>query len=421
MHAFFGPGKELVARLTKRRLVIGRGNDCDGCIDDPAASRRHLALQFLGGALQIEDLQSHNGTFVNGTPVDTFRGDPPAIIRVGTTLLCVSRDDGERPDQRTSSLVGGASLALLRRQIHLVSPTSLAVLILGETGTGKELVAREIHARSGRKGPFVVANCPALPEALAESELFGHARASFTGATAARTGLIASAAGGTLFLDEVADLPLPVQAKLLRVLEDGRVRAVGSDEEHFVDVRIVSATNRDLVGGQFREDLLARLANVTLQTVPLRERIKDLPALCKHLLHRAGRSAEITPDAMEALALHRWPMNVRELDSALQTAALATTGSLDLASLPGPLRDRWEQARAGTLSESSPASSPDASPGDSEETRDALDRLKDALRAHEGNVSAACESAGISRSHGYRLIQRHGLNPDRFRKDRRGT
>jgi two-component system, NtrC family, response regulator HydG len=239
-----------------------------------------------------------------------------------------------------ASLVGKSpSMQELYSLIERVADVTLPVLIMGETGTGKELVARAIHALGPRaKASFVAVNCAALPEALLESELFGHARGAFTGATQPRRGLFVEADGGTLLLDEIGDMPVPLQAKLLRILESGEIRAVGSDTVRRCDVRVVAATHRvleDLVReGKFREDLYYRLRVVTLRLAPLRERREDVPLLLDHFLARARRQApesradEFTPEALTLLSQHSWPGNVRELEHLVQNLVVTGTGGL---------------------------------------------------------------------------------------------
>ena len=253
----------------------------------------------------------------------------------------------EQIDQRrgVDALLGeSASIQRVRDQIKDIAASDASVLLLGESGTGKELVARAIHADSARhRAPFVAVNCAAIPESLLESELFGHERGAFTGATHKRPGLFVEATGGTLFLDEIGDVPPAVQAKLLRVLQDRTIRAVGGREEVRVDLRVVSATNRDLgsliEAGKFREDLYYRLAVIPVRLPSLRERPEDIPLLARHFLARAAAAVSkliegFDTEAMTWLAAHRWPGNVRELENVIErAAALARGGVLTLADL----------------------------------------------------------------------------------------
>jgi two-component system response regulator HydG len=235
------------------------------------------------------------------------------------------------------ALVGSsAPMRALQEFVGRVAPTAATVLITGESGTGKELIARALHETSPRRdAPFVAVNCTALPESLLESELFGHARGAFSGATSARRGLFAEADGGTLLLDEIGDMPAPLQARLLRVLQDGEVRPVGSDAIRRVDVRLLAATHQDLekrvAAGQFRADLFFRLNVVTVTAPPLRERREDLPALVEHFLARARQrnrlagAQRLTPEVLDRLAAYPWPGNVRELENLVERLVILTT------------------------------------------------------------------------------------------------
>lgn len=220
----------------------------------------------------------------------------------------------------------------LYNRIHKVAPTAATVLVHGETGTGKELVAKAIHSESPRQGkPMISVNCAAIPESLIESELFGHEKGAFTGAASKSEGLVAAADGGTLFLDEIGELPLEAQARLLRVLQEGEVRPIGSTESHKVDVRLVAATHRDLRKlcreGKFREDLFYRINVIQLTLPPLRDRGKDIIVLAEHLLERyceqLGKSIlSLSPETIQAITTYTWPGNVRELENAMQRAAI---------------------------------------------------------------------------------------------------
>ena len=391
-------------------LSIGRDDACTITLTDGAISRRHAVLRGDSGTVTVEDLGSRNGTFVNGRRVRRAELAAGDTIRLGNALLVLVRlRDQWRPTAADGPLVGGVSLDPIRRQISLVGPSDLPVLVTGETGTGKELVARALHSPD-RPGPFVAINCAALPEGLAESELFGHARGAFSGAQKARKGLFTVASGGTLFLDEIGEIPAALQPKLLRVLEHGVVRPIGSDVDHTVDVRIVSATNRDLARevdeGRFRTDLFARLAGVEIKLLPLRSRIDDLPCLARYLLSRRGNDASCDADAMEALALCAWAQNVRQLDNALQSAALSATGTLQLCDLPDTVRLHWEQARRAGVG---PGATPEPPKKDIEES------LRDALRQTGGNVRLAAVQLSMARGHMYRLMKRWQIDPNDYR------
>jgi transcriptional regulator of acetoin/glycerol metabolism len=399
------------AHWVDRPLTAGRAEDSDVPLGDAAASRHHLRLSpGRDGIVEVEDLGSRNGTYLNGTPILRAEARADSLLRAGDTLLRVAwLTEAFQPPTSDGPLVAGNAAATIRRLVALVGPTALPVLILGETGTGKEVVARLVHAASNRRGPFIAVNCAALPAALVESELFGHVRGAFTDAAQARKGLFAAATGGTLFLDEVGDLPLAAQAKLLRVLEDGLVRPVGSETPQKVDVRVLSATNRDLREAvqekAFRADLLARLGAVEAHTPSLRSRPEDLPALVSYLRRRssAGPPLSIHADALEAMALYDWPQNVRELDNLVRQAALQNATTLAFAQLPERIQRALRAKRGGE----SPAGLP--------RPEDPRAELVHALKLHRGNVRRASSTLRLARSHVYRLLKRWSLNPDDFR------
>jgi transcriptional regulator with GAF, ATPase, and Fis domain len=248
-----------------------------------------------------------------------------------------SEEPTEAPPSRFGMIGASPALARVFDMLAKVAPSDVSVLVLGETGTGKELVARALHDHSRRaKKPFLAENCAAVPANLLESELFGHVKGAFTGAVQDRPGHFVAADGGTLFLDEIGDMPLEMQAKLLRVLQDGEVRPVGSNRSRHVNVRVVAATNKDLQAacraGEFREDLYFRLAVITLQLPPLRDRVGDVPILARYFLRRAirevGREVRLSGEALEALEAWRWPGNVRELENELRRAAALCDGTI---------------------------------------------------------------------------------------------
>ncbi|NOK18897.1 sigma-54-dependent transcriptional regulator [Corallococcus carmarthensis] len=301
------------------------------------------------------------------------------------------------------------SMARLALLIQRVGPRDVTVLITGESGTGKERVAEALVRASPRADkPYVRFNCAALTPELAEAELFGHARGAFTGAVRARPGLFREASGGTLLLDEVGELALPLQAKLLRVLQEGEVRPVGEDRSLPVDVRVLAATHRDLpqrvAEGRFREDLYYRLKVVTLQVPPLRSRPEDIAALAKHFLARHTERfrmppVPLTPALLERLTAHSWPGNVRELENALESAVvLSPDGTLDLELLP-----------AGGPSTSAPQASPNG--GTLREKLDAHERelILAALATSRGQRTEAAKSLGIGRATLHDKLRKHGL------------
>jgi two-component system response regulator HydG len=311
--------------------------------------------------------------------------------------------------------------------VEKIAPTDAAVLIQGESGTGKELVAREIHDRSGRAGSeFVAVNCSALPEHLLESLLFGHRRGAFTGAVADRPGLLQAADGGTLFLDEVGDLPAPMQGKLLRVIEMGEYLVVGETRPRHTDLRVVSATHRDLrsliASGGFREDLFFRLEVVVVKLPPLREREGDLEMLVRHLVRREARASgrsitAVGGDVLEALQRHPWAGNVRELIHVLRRSVLLSSGPvLRRADLPEEVRSSVPSVRIPPPVYQLPFA----------EAREELLRqftaeyVRRALERSRGNVAMAARRAGVRRQYLYRLMELAGVTPDGFRGRDRG-
>ncbi|MCP3142831.1 sigma-54-dependent transcriptional regulator [Pyxidicoccus xibeiensis] len=310
-----------------------------------------------------------------------------------------------------------AAMREVFERIRKVAPSPATVLVLGESGTGKELVARAIHAQSPRTdGPLVAVNCAAIPEGLLESELFGHEKGAFTGAQAAHAGLVEAAHGGTLFLDEIGELPAAAQARLLRMLQDGEVRRVGSTRPRKVDVRIVAATHRDLPRrvqeGAFRQDLYFRLRVVEIRLPPLRERGEDLPALAKYLLERACRKlgrtpATFSPEALLALTSHPWPGNVRELENAIERAVILADGPVvtpDLLALELP---------GGA--EATVAEVPEASDSTAEEADGSPDSMEEYFRRfvlehqeHMGETELA-KRLGISRKALWEKRQKLGI------------
>jgi len=379
---------------------IGRNvTSPDVLIDDPCASRLHarIAYQPDRAAFVLEDAGSANGTYVNGYTVDKHTLCDQDVIRIGDSLLVF--------DERRA-------MDGLRDRAASVAAASLPVLLMGETGTGKEVMARFIHEKSGRRGPFVPVNCGALPRELAAAELFGHTRGAFSGAVQSRPGLFVSANGGTLFLDEIGDLPSDLQPALLRALQEQTVRPVGADKEVPVNVRIVAATNIDLpaaiTANHFRADLYARLAQAVFTLPPLRERRFEVPALVRSFARESDerRSVTLAPGALEALMLWNYPYNIREL-RALITEFAAVSRSSDTLDLDYLARERPEIARnvAGRSRGPASARKPGTGPGGERE------RLVLLLESHGGNISAVAKEMGKTRAQIYRWLNRFGLSP----------
>ena len=324
------------------RVSIGRSDRADVFIDEPSISRRH-ALLHIGPPLAIEDLDSANGTRVGSERLASRQPVAIAVnqpIDLGTATIVIQTRPVPLPvDGRDAAALIAAAHATaqptmeqLHRLVDRIAGGDINVLILGETGVGKEVMAERVHRQSPRAAlPFLQLNCAALSEALLETELFGHERGAFTGAVAAKAGLLETADGGTVFLDEIGDLPPAIQVKLLRVIEERRMRRVGAVKVRAIDVRFIAATNRDLATdvalGRFREDLYYRLNGITLSIPPLRARVDELPALARELVaaacRRAGRPPlRLAPDAMAALVGHPWPGNIRELRNVVERAVL---------------------------------------------------------------------------------------------------
>ena len=342
--------------------------------------------------------------------------DAPTLIDLlkRATRLGVSAAD-VADDWRAEIITASPAMEALLAEARLAAQSEASLLIQGESGTGKELLARAIHRASPRRAkPFVAINCGAIPAELLESELFGHLKGAFTGAARDNPGLFMSAQGGTVFLDEIGDMPLPLQVKLLRVLQEGEVRPVGATETRPVDVRILSATHKNLedaIGsGEFREDLYYRLNVVNLMLPPLRERREDIPLLAQHFLTELTakydrRVRGFAPDALDMLAAADWPGNIRQLRNVLeQCVALCTTPTI-----PGSLVARALREKPAEIQPLA-------------EARAAFERdyLISLLKLTRGQVSEVARLAGRNRTEVYRLLQRHGLTPALF-KDRDET
>ncbi|HQT31139.1 MAG TPA: sigma 54-interacting transcriptional regulator [Thiobacillus sp.] len=333
-----------------------------------------------------------------------------SLLKRATQLAGASSDSGD-DSWRSEMLTASPAMETLLAEAQLAAQSEAALLIQGESGTGKELLARAIHRASPRRAkPFVAINCGAIPAELLESELFGHMKGAFTGAGRDHPGLFLSAQGGTVFLDEIGDMPAPLQVKLLRVLQEGEVRPVGATETRAVDVRILSATHRNLeeaiVSGEFREDLYYRLNVVNLLLPPLRERREDIPLLARHFLTELTdkyrrRIHGFSPEALEMLVAADWPGNIRQLRNVLeQCCALCTTSTIPASLVARALRDK--PADIQPLAEARAAFE-----------RDYLITL---LKLTRGQVSEVARLAGRNRTEVYRLLERHGLTPALFKE-----
>ncbi len=424
----------------REELILGRDASSDVPILDESVSRRHARLS-LGASMTLEDLRSKNGTTVGGAKIAARERVPLAIgvvVELGSATVILQR--GRRGVPASASkltapshpkilaangaegpVVRDARMKNLYALLDVVAPSNVSVLVLGETGVGKEVYAEAIHRQSPRAAkPFLAINCAALPESMLEAELFGFERGAFSGAVQAKPGLFEAARGGTVFLDEVGEIPLAMQAKLLRVIETGKVTRLGSVKAQHVDARFVSATNRDLralvAERAFRADLFFRLNGMSITLPELRARTADIAPLAEHFLARAAasmkkRAPRLTPRALARLEAHAWPGNVRELKSVMERVVLLSTGAvIDLADLERAELDAPHvqvspvdapppaSQRAGTA----PASVQGATL--KEELRDLeKQRILDALGKAGGNQTDAAKILGFSR---YTLMNR---------------
>ncbi len=420
-----GPDRGLRRRLGREPVVVGSDPTCGMVLADPRVSAQHLRVadDDHGGHVVV-DLGSRNGTYFEGSRITEASLPIGAALKLGRTVLRLTPvASAVEVDASTATRFGelvGPSLAMREvfALLELAARSDTTVLLQGETGTGKELAARALHAASARRrGPFVAVDCGALPETLIDSELFGHSRGAFTGANAARGGLLARADGGTLLLDELDSVPLATQARLLRALEERAVRAVGADHARAIDVRIVAACHgpldRRVAEGTFRADLFYRLAVLTIVLPPLRARREDLPALIGELLARRGLPATpIAGPGLDALAAHAWPGNVRELRNVVERALTLAPDARSFADLRFP-----------SLGDGLPADAPmpvraDLPFGEAKQAVvQAFERayLRDVFRRADGNLSAAARLAQVDRKHLRMLLRRHhviGDEPD---------
>jgi DNA-binding NtrC family response regulator len=438
-----GPDQGKEHALEDGTTLVGTHADNDLILTDATVSRHHLEIRVRRDGIEVRDLDTTNGTKHGGARVGQVILVGPARLRLGkhTELDVEPIDAGveleDWPGERFGDVLGAAPV--MRRLFALLaraSATEATILLTGETGTGKEALAEAVHQESPRaKGPFVVVDCGSIPHELIASELFGHARGSFTGASADKQGLIEAASRGTLFLDEIGELALDLQPQLLRVLDRRQVRRVGETHAIDVDIRVIAATHRDLRAmvraGKFREDLYYRLAVVATHVPPLRERKTDLPALVACFAERMGRGAFAqSPALLEQLERHDWPGNVRELRNVVEralslgSAALADLGDTGAARPPAPVsagdaRSPDDGAAPPAAAPSAPAASSDVLELPFKEAKAALvesferDYLTALLARHRGNISRAASEAGIDRNYIHRLVKKYGLEVDR--------
>ncbi len=388
------------------RFCFGRaaGNEVNLVIGDELLSRQHASLERRGNAVTLHDHNSTNGTFVLGQRVTEQTLMPGSIVRAGETLFYVGVC--ALSDAPYAGTLQGTSLAIreLRSQIATFATSHLPLMIIGETGTGKELIARDVHTQSGRTGKLVSVNCAAIPASLSEAVFFGHKKGAFTGALQDEEGHWLAAEGGTLFLDEVADLSLELQAKLLRVLDNGEITPVGSSRTIQTNVRVLAATNLDLServrAGKFRADLFARLQGYILKPPPLRDRVDDILQLFDHFWRVAqGKPIPRSTDFAEQLLRYRWPLNVRELKTiAERTVRLAA---------------KADMVTSDFLPEEIVSNVSAITGGESEPDREAIEQ---AMVMYKGNVVQVAKHFGRDRKQVYRWIKKYDFSTESFRK-----
>src|SRR6266404_6427156 len=388
-------------------------------VPDGRMSSRHARLQRVLGEWMIEDADSKNGTFVDGKRVTSSPLADGALVELGHSFFIfrepLPRAEPALLEQRAlkPSPRGMATLspvvAVELERVTTFARSQVPVLISGETGTGKELIASAIHELSGRPGPFVAVNCGAIAPNLVESELFGHRKGAFTGAIEDRAGLVRSSDRGTLLLDEIGDLPLPAQATLLRVLQESEVMPVGATRPVKIDLRVVAATHRDLAGlaarELFRPDLLARLDGAMIPLPRLRDRREDFGVIAAALIEKsagdAASSVRFSADAARLMLLHDWPLNVRELEKCLTSAlVLARDGRIELEHLPEVVR--------------TPPKQPSSPEPVREQDQHLREELMKQLRENRGNVTAVARSMRKARTQVQRWLRRFDIDPGSF-------
>jgi DNA-binding NtrC family response regulator len=414
-----GPDEGVVREFDADSIRMGARRENDLVLRDDRVSGLHCEIRLDPSGYRLRDLGSKNGTFLGGHRIVDAYVSPGAVVSVGETKLRFDALDEsvELPlhgADRFGPLLGNSpKMRELFARIARVANSDATVLITGETGTGKELVSEAIHTAGNRKDkPFVVVDCAAIPPNLIESELFGHEKGSFTGATQTVQGAFERGHGGTVFIDEIGELALNLQPKLLRVLERREVKRIGGAKSQKVDVRVLAATNRDLATevnqGTFREDLYYRIAVARLHVPPLRERREDVPLLVDHFLSSIPGAEEQRPgpDVMDALSRHEWRGNVRELRNLVERAILMSEPFLPgTPGIPKSLA-RGPDEGALTVDVSIPYKEAKAALLEEFERR----YITELLEKHQGNVSAAARAAGIDRMSIHKILNRRNLS-----------
>jgi len=416
-----GPAAGQTWESAAGRCSIGTHRSNDIVLSDPMVSRFHCELHVDASNARIVDLGSKNGSIVDGIRIRDAYLKQGSLIRLGQSVLRFQLGGqthaiGLSPRTEFGAVVGRsiamrAMFDLLERAAH----SDATILLEGETGTGKGIIAESVHDSSPRKDkPFCVVDCAALPANLLESELFGHERGAFTGAVTRRTGAFETANEGTIFLDEIGELPLELQPKLLRVLEERQIRRLGGNTVQQVDVRVIAATNRDLRTevneGRFRSDLYFRLALIRIKVPALRDHLDDIPMLVEHLLAASRNTTpELaatlrSPDFMATLQRATWPGNVRELRNHLESCLVLR----QVLPFCEPSQATAPQAQFQNPS-SIDASLPYHQARLQSQIAWEAEYLRALLKRHDDNVEKAAQSAGISRAYIYRLLSRHGI------------
>ncbi len=442
-----GPDAGLIREFESPIIRVGARRGVDLELTDSKVSGVHFEIRLDERGYRLRDLESTNGTWVGGHRVMDMYVNPGTIVGAGGSKIRFEPLDDSvelalASTDRYAGMIGrSVKMRELFARLERIAATDATVLVTGETGTGKELVAEGVHEGSPRKdGPFVVLDCGAIPPNLVESELFGHERGAFTGATSNYAGAFERAHQGTLFLDEIGELPLDLQPKLLRVLERKEVRRIGGSKVIQADMRVVAATNRDLAvevnRGRFREDLFYRLAVARVHVPPLRERKEDIPLLVEHFLATipGGEKMKLRKETIDLMLKHDWPGNVRELRNVIERAVLlseapGSEASLRRSYLPG-MTPSVGAAGAAPPPEGKTPSGPTGSgvasgpppmrvPIDvdipfkvaKQEITEEFERryIKALLERHGGNISAAARAAGIDRMSIHKILNRLGM------------
>ncbi len=444
-------------------LIIGRDAATPVCVPEQAVSRHHARIAYTNRRWVLTDLRSRNGTMVNGSFITEMPLEHGHEIRVGDAIFKFVESGaeryvhyrldgnvaGERLAKSTRELVGGCQMDNIAADIERIGPTELSCVIMGETGTGKEVVARELHRASNRKASFQAINCAAIPHNLLESELFGYRRGAFSGADRDKPGLIKLADGGTLFLDEIGDMPLEAQAKLLRVLQSREVFPLGATTPEHVDIRVICATHRDLYqyvsASKFRGDLFARLNEHAVKLPPLRARKEDIFQLGRSFAVKYGAPGlEFTFSFLVALLHYDWPFNVRELESCIKRGvALADGTPLDTRQLPDAIAEHMRgygvrDRVAGTSMLPPPLEDADLRdgkgiaipargdvpkpPGVPTPVRrgpvtPTEEELRELLTRHRGNVAAVGRELGKERMQVHRWLKKYDIRLEDYRSE----